>query len=531
VLSSGWDQHGLPSYGGEAYDLAYGFDAAKVLHVVQYVQMEIHDDPDSGTITRTARSREVHYEGGPVEPGWDGAADIVDTWDYVGGVTHTPTHAFTLTGPAVDGATVVTMLGPADHGATMDLAVSTQADMTDSTLVGVQTIDDDNLVHHIVGGQSPSTVYYTQPATSTGTRFGEVSRIKTLPASTGDWSLKIMLGSCQTNAIGSVTQLAWTDILDWEPDLLMHVGDWGYWGGSIAATAPYTRDLEKYRLSMAGLPAMRHAMQSAPLGSVCISDHELCDNGDPPGGMFNSPHSKRELTAFQKLMPIRAWGDTRDPRLGRYYSYDLGSSVRVITLDFRTPDRSISTMPDGPDKKMLGDTQMTWLFATLDRSRVNLICFESNWLATPYPANTGAVSADKAWNYYHDQQIIADFITSGGYQVAWLGGDRHYIGYLSGTSNTLGGFPCYLGSGFEKFGLPLSDGEALTWQYGVDPTSPTTAKLMVGYMRMMLSYSASTGVVSLTGNARVTDTQSDPDPAHWVMTSPPELTATDVWTP
>jgi hypothetical protein len=529
VLGSGWDQHGVPQHDGEAYDLTYGFDATQALHVVQYVQMELHDDPVSGTITRTVRSREVHHDGGAVEPGWSGAADIVDTWDYIGQADLT--HAFSLAGPAADGALVVTMLGREDVGKTMDLAFSTTADMTDSRLVGVQTVDVDSLVHHTIAGQPPGTVYYTQPASSTGTRFGEVSRIKTLPSTTGDWSMKIMLGSCQTNAKGSITQLAWRDILAWQPDLLMHLGDWGYWGGAIGPQAPYSKDLERYRASMDNLADMRLAMQCAPLGSVCISDHELADNGDPPGGMFDSPYSKRELIAFQKLMPVLSWGDTREPRLGRYYSYDIGSSVRVIMLDFRSPDRSRATMVDGAAKKMLGDTQMAWLFATLDLTKVNLICFESNWLATPYPQNTGSPAADKAWNYFNDQQIIASFITTGGYQVAWLGGDRHYVGYLAGESNTLGGFPCYLGSGFEKNGLSLSDGEALTWQYGVNPNPELGELLVIGYMQLVLSYVASTGVVSLTGTARVTDTQTDPDPAHWAMMSPPELTATDIWTP
>ena len=95
-----------------------------------------------------------------------------------------------------------------------------------------------------------------------------------------------------------------------------------------------------YAKSMSAQSTMRRAFQGAVMNVVTISDHELTINGDPKNGIHNSPETIRELVAFQKLFPVRTYGDTRSPRRGRYYSYDIGTSVRVIVTDFRSPDRS-----------------------------------------------------------------------------------------------------------------------------------------------------------------------------------------------
>lgn len=430
------------------------------------------------------------------------------------------TQVFSLVGsPAPDGVMVSSMVL---NIASVGLAVSESPDLSDATLVGTSAVDTDHLVKHEVTNLTPATQYYARSATANGAMFGETIRFKTLPAATGAWSLNIMLGSCQTNQSASITDLAWQDIVAWQPDMLMHLGDWGYWGGFISGTDPYAKDLDRYHKSMVSLSTMRHALEGAVLGAITISDHELSNNGDPRGGIFNSPETMREIIAFQKLMPIRDYGDTRQPRRGRYYSYDIGSTVKVIVTDFRTPDRSNTTDRDGPDKTMFGQAQLGWLLDQLDQTKVNLVVNETAWLATPYPKNTGPRRADKPWNYYHEQQIIADHITANSIRVVWLGGDRHLVGYLSGANNTLGGFPCWIGSGWEKSGLRLDDGEVYDWEYGSDPSSQ---RLVIGYVRLTLSDDGA-GHVSLSGVGRAADT-SGPQ-ATWALSD--VGSATDSWT-
>lgn len=277
-------------------------------------------------------------------------------------------------------------------------------------------------------------------------------------------------------------------------------------------------------------PVMRRALESTALDVVTISDHELTANGDPDGGIHNAPETIRELVAFQKLFPVRDYGDTRSPRRGRYYSYDLGSSVRVITTDFRSPDRSNVTDHDGPGKTMFGAVQLAWLFDTLSPTKVNLVVNETSWLADPNN-KPGGKRSDKPWTYYHEQLIIAKYITDHDLKVVWIGGDRHYVGYLQGTDdgsgiyNSRGGFPCYISSGMSKNQLPQQPGELMNWQFG---SGPDLTKQVCGYLRLTLSYDSANNHVSLHGQGRaVLDTTKPLD--QWKVVNIPGGSALDTW--
>ncbi len=435
--------------------------------------------------------------------------------------------AYTLAGGAsTEGTLVHSTLSAQDAYTYVDLAVSTNPSMSGASLVGVQRADRDSIVRHTISGRAPDTTYYAQ-LSSEGKPVGDTLRFKTLPTGTESWSRSIAVVSCMGNASDrSTTELAWSDILEWAPDDIWHLGDWGYWGGLIGPTESYRKDLYHYLRTMRHFETMRAALRWSALNVVAISDHELTAGGDPGDGILNSPESIRELVAFQKLMPVRTYGDTRSPRRGRYYRYDIGSQVRVIVTDFRSPDRSDSRDDDGPNKTMFGATQLSWLLSTLDSTKVNLIVNETSWLATPNQRGRGH---DKPWFYNYEQKVIANHITSGGYKVAWIGGDRHYVGYLAGEGdphNTLGNFPCYISSGLSKDSLELQDGELMTWQHGADQTHPTLP--VCGYLRITLSYDSAANEVTIHGLGRaVLDTS--PHRSAWHISDIPGGTATDRW--
>ena len=175
---------------------------------------------------------------------------------------------------------------------------------------------------------------------------------------------------------------------------------------------------------------------------------------------------------------------------------------------------------------MFGATQLAWILDRLDSSRVNLIVNETSWLATP-----GGRPTDKPWTYFHEQKIIADHIVNGGYQVAWIGGDRHYVGYLrgaddgSGVYNTLGGFPCYIGSGTSKSQLQLAPGELMSWQFGAGPDHD---RPVCGYLRLVLSYDNVKRQVTLQAQGRAVLDTTKPM-SQWVIEDIPGGTATDSW--
>ena len=143
---------------------------------------------------------------------------------------------------------------------------------------------------------------------------------------------------------------------------------------------------------------------------VTISDHELTDNGDPAGGIHNAPETIRELVAFQALFPVRQYGDTRDPRRGRYYTYDIGTSVRVIVTDFSSPDRSNATRNrTGRTRRCSAWTSCSGSSTSLDKTKVNILVNETSWLADPNDL-PGGKRSDKPWTYYHEQHLIANYI-------------------------------------------------------------------------------------------------------------------------
>lgn len=447
------------------------------------------------------------------------------------GTSRDVTPVFILSGGATAaGILVNSTLDLADKGAVLDLAVW-RTDGTGSTwYAGKQTADQDAIVRHIVDERDPDTSYFAQ-LVSDGQMIGERVQFSTLPADGASWARRIAVVSCQDNASDPTnTDIAWDDVLAWAPDDVWHLGDWGYWGGEIPGTAPYTKDLKHYAKSMTIQTSMRKAIQAAGLNVVTISDHELTDNGDPVGGIHNAPETIRELLAFQALFPVRQYGDTRDPRRGRYFTYDIGTSVRVIVTDFRSPDRSNATKKDGPNKTMFGQDQLQWIFDSLDKTKVNILVNETSWLADPNDL-PGGKRSDKPWTYYHEQLVIADYIESGGYKVVWVGGDRHYLGYLRGTDdgsgvyNTRGGFPCYISSGMSKNSQPLQPGELMTWVFG---SSHNKDHAVCQWLRVTLSYDASTNQVTIAALGRAVLDTTQPI-GQWQLEDVPGGTASDTW--
>ena len=316
--------------------------------------------------------------------------------------TVTPTQAYTLmgyNGPTgliaksqfvfPDPKAPPMLAGTGIPGDQINMLVSTSPTMSSPTTVGPVTIDSNYMTTHLVNGLTPSSMYYLQLATPDGTPFGDVMTAKTLPPATGSWSLKINPFSCQSNGPDQYS-LPWLDMLAWGPDMNIALGDTGgYWGGTIAGSDPFTRDLQKYVNSAQVKPVMRKVWHSAVFGGWLISDHEIYDNGDynnannpnggaiflpgtntldPSSGIHNSPQSIREIQAWQAMTPTTSFGDTRTPMRGRYYSYVIGNQVKVIVLDLRSPDRTTTTDKPvtDPNRTMLGAAQKAWFYSQLD---------------------------------------------------------------------------------------------------------------------------------------------------------------------
>lgn len=440
-----------------------------------------------------------------------------------------------------DGFLVTCQFDPvSDAGKPIRLAVSSTQDMSNIVaIVGPVTSDSDALARFPVTGlpelAGVVTQYFCQAMEpSTTTLFGEVfggwTRMSDVEA---DYSFDIVLGSCLSGGefVGPYgSQKALCDAADLNAPLLLHLGDWGYWGQSIKWTDgdDYTKDLGKYITSMnhPALTQLRRLVHGANI-EACISDHELHNNGDgitdpqdpdydgDAHGAYECPHTIRQMTAHKKLFPVAVWGDGASGTSHRGYYIDLAPHVRLVVSDFRSPQRdqySDGTGDQDPDNtQMWGADQETWLFEDafdVDEHTVILFVNETAW----WRRATGDNTEDKPASYLVAQGRFMDRLKgTGAYagyppiidRFVWLGGDRHYCGYLS-RSDATDGFPQFIGSGFCKNSLMPKQQEDMTWRSPV--RSDRFAWFpVVGYMKLTLSYDHTTSTVTLSGVGRIVE--------------------------
>lgn len=461
-----------------------------------------------------------------------------------------PTLQYALTGGWTPNGFLVT--AQLDPGVSTQLAVSTTDDMQHIvTTVGPVTSNaTDGLARFtvVVPDSYPGVVtrYFCQlqdPAT--GAFFGDIFSgwTRMTDDDTVDYSFDIVLGSCLANPKfvngqqGSTLALA--DAAALEAPLLLHLGDWGYWGQDIDVPPvdDYTKDLKQYSDTMAAakFPDLRTLVHGSNI-EICISDHELHSNGDiwksdgeneeegeteydgDEPDAFGCAHSKRQISAHRRLFPVRNWGDIRPvPAVHRGYFLDLAPHVRLVVSDFRSPERNESADPDGGStyKQMWGATQEQWLYEeAFDVAEDVVILFvnETVW----WRRADNDVTDDKPASYPDAQKKFMDRLTgTGDYQgypsiidrFIWLGGDRHYCGYLSRTDAQppLGdGFPQFIGSGFCKNSLYPHPNENMSWRSPVRP-DPFAWFPVVGYTKLTLAYDHTTNTVSLTGTPRIVE--------------------------
>ena len=331
----------------------------------------------------------------------------------------------------------------------------------------------------------------------------------------------MILGSCLANPEHVESQVALHDAWASAPQVHLHLGDWGYWGAAISEKDSYLRDLDMYTKhnTSPNLTDLKALLDVSNLEGVCISDHELEKNDDGRGGIHGTVSQEkcqREIQAFTSLFPVRQYGDTRTGTGKRFRAYytDLAPHVRLVVSDFRCPDRNNYNDADTEAKQMWGAEQESWLFNdafNVSDDMVLLFVNETSW----WRRQAGEAPAyDKPASYPNAQDRFVEAlntIPNGGTRkiidrFVWLGGDRHYCGYLAADDErNPDGFPQLIGSGWSQHALLLKTSEFMTW---ITPTQPTGRPVddfsVCQYMHLTLSYNG-TDQVQLTGKARTVD--------------------------
>jgi alkaline phosphatase D len=247
------------------------------------------------------------------------------------------------------------------------------------------TVDHAHAVHVVVEVDRPLTYRFRSGGfTSSTGRAG--------PA-VDSGELRIAAASCQHYETGYYA--AFRDIAEWQPDVVLHLGDFIYEGaarpvgGVVVRThdGPEATDLASYRSRYAhylGDADLRAARSACPW-LVIWDDHEVENNY---AGLV--PQDTTEATGFsaRRADAFKAWWEHTPTRLPapqgeeRYEIYrgvEFGQLARVSVLDgrqFRTDqacgDVTLSTDPPcdevlDPGRTMLGTQQEAWLverFAT-----------------------------------------------------------------------------------------------------------------------------------------------------------------------
>lgn len=224
-------------------------------------------------------------------------------------------------------------------------------------------------------------------------------------------------------------------LLAQKPDFFLFLGDTIYSDGVCSSPpnepgANFTAStLDEYRARhryQRGADSLRRFLGSVPV-YVVWDDHEVRNNFSGP---FESlmPVGRQALRDY---WPIRI--DPQDPhRL--YQKVRVGADLELFILDVRQY-RSRNADADGPNKTMLGATQLQWL---LDGLRTSTATWKIIATGVPLsvpkpggeaaPGNDGWAGGADGTGFERERQVIVDAIVGQKLKnVVFIGGDVHYV--------------------------------------------------------------------------------------------------------
>lgn len=239
--------------------------------------------------------------------------------------------------------------------------------------------------------------------------------IRTFPRPSEPSRVKIVLVSCARVPWDSV-QSSWAAVAAERADVVLWLGDNGYLEHADSVRpADYTsaeRIEHRYR-EMRALPAVQTVLRTS--ANYAIWDDR--DYGDSDSDRTN-PSRLAVAEIFERYWANPSYGE--EPGLDGIYGRFRIGSAEVFLLDdrfWRDPD----SLPDSPDKTVLGPAQKDWLKRSLDESDAALkIVAIGHQVLTDY----------HEWESYamfaHERREILDWIRDRRIEgVMFVDGDRH----------------------------------------------------------------------------------------------------------
>jgi len=239
-------------------------------------------------------------------------------------------------------------------------------------------------------------------------------RFRTAPGAVAPEPVRFAVVSCQAwrfrdaGAAGFRTYLTLDDL---DPDFFVHTGDLVYYdqGNLLGRSVSRARTHWHRTYSLGSLREFHRGTASYFLKD----DHDIIDDNCWPGQRYGNLSFEEGVAVFEEQNPT---GDVP------YKTVRWGPDLQVWLLEMRE-FRSPNTMPDGPEKTILGERQIRWLKETIDRS-------DAAFRVVVAPSIfVGPDRENKADNYANEAfgtegRMLREFLADR--DVVVVGGDRHW---------------------------------------------------------------------------------------------------------
>ena len=324
---------------------------------------------------------------------------------------------------------------------TVRIHLSTQPDLSDAFISGLQTADASN--NYIVGlpaiGLQPNTHYYYGVESNGVVDMSQIGHFKT--PGTGAYSFSFAFASC---AASNSNHEVFAAINHADPLFFLHLGDMHYHNITQNDQDLY-RDAYNQVFSN---PRQADLYRSCPIAYIW-DDHDYGPN-DSNGTSPGREAARLTYREYVPHYPLPAGnGDA-----AIYQAFTIGR-VRFILTDLRS-ERSPKSAPDNETKTMLGPDQKAWFKNELLTAKGNhrLIVWACSlpWIAAR------ASGADDWGGYSTERGELADFIRDNQIPpILIISGDAHMVAIDDGRNSdyaTGGGaaMPVFHGSSLDQSG-------------------------------------------------------------------------------
>ena len=228
------------------------------------------------------------------------------------------------------------------------------------------------------------------------------------------------------------------------PDFVVHAGDIEYYD----KPHPWAWTIELMRFKWARLFSLPRNREFYANHSTYFikDDHDTLKNDCWAGQSYGAVSFEEGVQLFnEEQFPSRS---------PRYHTVSWGDGLQVWVLEGRDY-RSPNTMPDGPEKTILGAEQKAWLFETVGASKSHFkLIFSPTPIVGPDRNNKKDNHANQT--FAHEGQELREFFSKLENTIIFCG-DRHWQ-YASVDEDTgLWEFGC--GPGSEKHELGWKEGD------------------------------------------------------------------------